>query len=105
MRTQQSKHGRWIAATLLAAVVTAAPIGLAPSASAKGVALPAVVCSGPEITAKTCKGKPPLVGPGHVVAPKWETRSYPPSACVRSDIPPKQPALAECQLAEPTEAQ
>jgi hypothetical protein len=101
MRTQQSKHGRWLAATFLAAVVTAAPIGLAPSASAKGVAIPGVVCTGTEMAANTCKPKPMQVGPGHVVAPKWAKRTYPPSACVRSHIPPKQPPLPDCQLPDP----
>jgi hypothetical protein len=103
--TQQHNHRPWMAATLVAAVLTAAPIGLAPSASAKGVAIPGVVCTGSEMAANTCSSKPVRVGPGHVVAPKWEKRIYPPSSCVRSPLPPKQPWLPECQLPDATDAQ
>ena len=103
--TQQHIHRPWMAATLVAAVLTAAPIGLAPSASAKGVAIPGDVCTGSETAANTCRSKPVRVGPGHVVAPKWENRIYPPSSCVRSAIAPKQPALAECQLPDSTDAE
>jgi hypothetical protein len=105
MRTQRNNHRRWITATLVAAAVTAAPIGLAPSASAKGVAIPGDVCTGSEMAANGCISKPVRVGPGHVVAPKWEIRTYPSSSCVRSPIGPKQPALAECQLPDSTDAE
>ena len=39
-RTQQDTRRRRILATLLAAAVTASPIGAAPTASAKGIVLP-----------------------------------------------------------------
>jgi hypothetical protein len=63
--TQQNTRRRRILAMMLAAVVTASPIGLAPTASAKGIVLPRDTCSGPHIAAKTCT-KPPQPVPAHV---------------------------------------
>ena len=64
-RTQQDTRRRRILATLLAAAVTASPIGLAPTASAKGILLPRGVCTGPQIAAETCT-KTPQPLPAHV---------------------------------------
>jgi hypothetical protein len=59
---------RRILATLLAAAATASPIGLAPTASAKGIVLPRDTCAGPQIAAQTCT-KPPQPIPAHMLSP------------------------------------
>jgi hypothetical protein len=68
LRTQQNSRRRWIVATLLAAAVTASPIGLGPTASAKGIVLPRDTCVGPQIAAQTCT-KPPQPVPAHTLSP------------------------------------
>jgi hypothetical protein len=67
-RTQQNTRRRRILATLLSAAVTASPIGLAPTASAKGIVLQRDTCSGPQIAAKTCTS-PPQPVPAHTLNP------------------------------------
>jgi hypothetical protein len=67
-RTQQKTRRHRILATLLAAAVTASPIGLAPTAAAKGIVLPRGACHGPHIAAKTC-AKPPQPVPAHTLNP------------------------------------
>jgi hypothetical protein len=63
-----------IPAMILAAAVTASTIGLAPPAAAKGIVLPRVICSGPELAARTCEPKHSQVVSAATLSPrksKW----------------------------------
>jgi hypothetical protein len=67
---QSGQHARrpLIPGMLLIATLVATPIGMAPSASAKGVMLPRNSCTGPEIVNGGCaKAAQPV--PTHILTP------------------------------------
>jgi hypothetical protein len=66
--TRHRSGRRQILATLLAAVVTVSPVGLAPTAFAKGIVLPRDTCVGPQIAANGCT-RPAQPLPAHMVSP------------------------------------